>query len=102
MRRSKGVDARQQFHSAMKLPPILQRKRSPLEEWAYGDQPRPYTKLPRNHPDYDAEDAPPLRGLFAEIVGGLTLAVIVGVVAIAAQPLGPVLPRFLAWLSGLL
>jgi hypothetical protein len=92
---------RESFNSRQDFPFV--RRRSPLEEWAYGDQPRPYTRLPRNHPDYDAEDCTnPIRRFAAEAIGGLVLAGFVLVVAVAAQPLGPLLPRFLDWLSGLL
>lgn len=80
---------------------MIFRKRDPLREWAYGDQKPVYVKLPKGHPDRDAEDmAHWWQTLLVEIAGGLVLIAVVGGVAWFAQPLGPLLPRFLSWLSG--
>lgn len=64
---------------------------------------RPYQRLPDGHPDYDAEDLPHWWQRFlAEIVGGVILGAIIFAVAVMSQPLGPILPDFLDWLTRLL
>ena len=53
--------------------------------------------------DFDAEDLPHWwQRWLAEGVGVAVAVVIVVGVAILAQPLGPMLPRVLDWLSGLI
>ena len=80
---------------------MIFRKRDPIREWAYGDQKPVYIKLPKGHPDRDAEDmAHWWQALLVEAGGAVVLIAIVGGVAWLAQPLGPLLPRFLSWLSG--
>lgn len=63
---------------------------------------QPYQRLPAGHPDQDAEDMPYAWQRWAvEIIGAL---VFVGFLVAAmwfTRPLGPLLPRFLDWLTRL-
>lgn len=77
------------------------KRQDPLREWAYGDQKPVYIKLPKGHPDRDAEDmAHWWQTLLVEGVGAVVLIFIVGAAFWLSRPLGPLLPQFLAWLSG--
>lgn len=60
-----------------------------------------YERLPLGHPAYDAEDLPHWwQRIAVEAVGGALLIVSLLAVMVLVQPLGPLLPRFLDWLTG--
>jgi hypothetical protein len=62
----------------------------------------PYKRLPPGHPDFDTEDLPHWWQRWAiEGATAAALAAVIFTVAVLAQPLGPILPNFLDWLTEL-